>query len=106
MAIAKYLTGETLRPENEALAKYYAGETAPELLTGFDYLAKAFAEGEVSFSDAVYELSRAHIRLFGLPEDDIALDMRIGDQLIEAANKIDMQLIAGFGRIRWLHVEC
>jgi hypothetical protein len=44
-AIAKYLTGETLKPENEALAKYYAGETVPEPETGMDYLGRAIAEG-------------------------------------------------------------
>jgi conjugative relaxase-like TrwC/TraI family protein len=90
-AIAKYLTGETLKPENEALAKYYAGETVPEPETGMDDLGRAIAEGEVSFTDVVYELSSAHVRMFGLPEDDLALDMRIGDRLIEAANKYDMQ---------------
>ena len=91
LAIAKYLTGETLKPENEALARYYAGESVPELQTGMDALAQAFADGELSFGDVVDQLMAAHIQMFGLPEDDIGLEMRIGERLVNAANRLDMQ---------------
>jgi hypothetical protein len=92
LAVAKYLTGETLRPEKEALAKYYAGETVPhEGPSGLEDLGRAIADGRVSFSAALDEMVAAHIRLFGAPEDIEGLEGRIGTQLMDAAGRAEMQ---------------
>lgn len=91
MAIARYLTGETLRPDNEALAQYYAGETIPENLTGLEALGRAVADGEVSFSMAANELISAHGRMFGYPDDVVALEDRVSHLLLDATNRADMR---------------
>ena len=87
-AIAKYLTGETLKPENEALAKYYAGETAPTYeLTGMEALGQAVNDGNLHWSAALDELVAAHIRLFGMPSDIDGLEQRLSAQLWDAADR-------------------
>ena len=91
VAAARYFLGETLKPENEALAKYYAGETVPENLTGMDHLGRAIADGEVSFSAAADELVSAHGRLFGFPDDIHGLQNRIGAILESAAIPAEMR---------------
>jgi hypothetical protein len=91
-AIAKYLTSETLRPENEALARYYVGETVPaQELTGMDHLGRAILDGDVPFSAAVEDVVRAHMRMFGVPEDVEGLEERITTQLLQAADRIEMR---------------
>lgn len=90
-AIAKYLTSENFRPENEALAKYYAGERLPAELTGMDHLGRAIADGDVLFSDALNELTRAHMRMFGAPQDIDGLEERLTNQLLDVAAKAEMR---------------
>ncbi len=89
-AIAKYLTSETLRPENDALARYYAGETIPEHeLTGMDHVARAILDGDVGYAEVLDDLVRAHMRVFGLPDDIDGLLQRIGDQLLRSVDNIE-----------------
>lgn len=90
-AAAEYFLGETLKPENDALARYYAGETAPEPGDGVEALGQAIADGETSFSEAADELIAAHGRLFGYPDDMDALEDRITRVLNDAATRADMR---------------
>jgi hypothetical protein len=92
LAVAKYMTGETLRPEKEALAKYYAGETVPyEGPSGLDDLGRAIADGRVELSAALDEMTAAYIRLFGAPDDIDGLERRIAAQLLDAAGRAERQ---------------
>ena len=88
-AAARYFLGETLRPENEFLARYYAGESLPEPL-GMDDLGRAIAEGDTSFSDAAEELIAAHARLFGYPQDVWTLEDRISRLLNDAITRAEI----------------
>lgn len=90
MAAARYFLGETLRPENDVLAKYYAGETVPEQLTGTDSLGRAIADGELSFRAAADELVSAHGRLFGSRDDTAGLPDRIDSILSKAGVRTEM----------------
>lgn len=90
-AAAEYFLGETLKPENDALARYYAGESIPMSSDGIEALGQAIADGETSFSDAADELIAAHGRLFGYPEDMDALEDRITRILSDAATRADMR---------------
>lgn len=90
-AAARYFLSETLRPENELLAKYYAGETVPEITTGMDALGRGIADGTLSYGAIAEELVLAHARMFGWPEDVHALEDRIGKMLEDAATRADMR---------------
>ena len=90
-AAANYFLSETLKPENELLAKYYAGETVPELTTGMDSLGRAIADGDIDLEAATEELVRAHERLFGSPYDLQGLEERISGTLLKAAIRSEMR---------------
>ena len=90
-AAARYFLSETLRPENDLLAKYYAGETVPEYETGIDALGRGIADGTLSYGAVADELVLAHTRMFGWPEDVHALEDRIGKMLEDAATRADMR---------------
>jgi hypothetical protein len=90
-AAARYFLGETLKPENDVLARYYAGESIPHSLDGIDDLGRAIAAGELEFSDAADELVAAHGRLFGFPDDIEGLEARISDVLAQAAGRAEMR---------------
>jgi hypothetical protein len=90
-AAANYFLSETLKPENELLAKYYAGETVPELTTGMDSLGRAIADGDIELEAATEELVRAHERLFGSPYDLQGLEERISGTLLKAAIRSEMR---------------
>ena len=90
-AAANYFLSETLKPENELLAKYYAGETVPELTTGMDSLGRAIADGDINLEAATEELVRAHERLFGSPYDLQGLEERISGTLLKAAIRSEMR---------------
>ncbi len=97
-AAAKYFLGETLQPENLALANYYGGETVAAPTNGMDALGAAIAASEVPFTEALNMLITAHGRLFGFPEDIDALDERLGNDLLEAADRAEMRaLVASEG---------
>ena len=91
-AAAQYFLSETLKPENELLAKYYAGKTVPDhALSGIDHLGRAIADGGISFSAAADTLISAHGRLFGYPEDIDGLQDRIDELLSKAAGRAEMR---------------
>ncbi|MBS0641928.1 MAG: relaxase domain-containing protein, partial [Proteobacteria bacterium] len=92
-AYSRYLSAETLKPENAALAQYYAGETIPEHeLTGMDHLAYAVLEGEMAYSEVMNDLMRAHLRTFGVPGDIDGLDERISAQLLRSLDNVEARL--------------
>ncbi|MGD0106983.1 MAG: MobF family relaxase [Rhodopila sp.] len=92
VAAARYFLSETLKPENELLAKYYVGESVPEHeFTGLDHLARAIADGEMSFSEAADELVSAHGRMFGHSDDVHGLIERIDTILSKAVIKAEMR---------------
>jgi hypothetical protein len=89
-AAARYFLSEALRPENETLARYYAGESIQEeILPGMDHLGRAVGAGDVSFSAALDELMSAHGRLFGFPETVEGLETRLTNYLVKAADRAD-----------------
>ena len=90
-AAARYFLSETLRPENDLLAKYYAGESVPEVENGIDALGRSIADGTISYGEALSELVLAHTKMFGWPEDDLGLEERIGAMLLDAATRADMR---------------
>lgn len=90
MAIAKYLTGETLKPENADLARYYAGETVPLYeLTELEALGHAVNEGSMHWTEAVDQLIDDYVRLYGPPDDIDALEQHLAAQLLDAANRAE-----------------
>ena len=91
LAAARYFLGETLRPDNELLAKYYAGESVPHDLDGIEHLGRAIAAGDIAFSAAAAELVAAHGRMHGYPDDREGLETRITDLLLKAADRSDMR---------------
>ena len=91
LAAARYFLGETLRPDNELLAKYYAGESVPHDLDGIEHLGRAIAAGDMAFSAAAAELVAAHGRMLGYPDDREGLETRITDLLLKAADRSDMR---------------
>ena len=91
VAAARYFLGETLRPDNERLAQYYAGESVPHDLDGIDHLGRAIKDGDIAFSAAAGELIAAHGRMFGYPDDIASLETRISDILVKAADRAEMR---------------
>jgi hypothetical protein len=89
-AAARYFLSETLRPENEILARYYAGESiSEESIPGMDHLGRAVAAGDLEFSAALDELMSAHGRLFGFPQNVEGLEERLTEYLVKAAGRAD-----------------
>jgi hypothetical protein len=98
LAMARYVLGETLKPENEALAKYYAGETIPHDLSGMEHLGRSIAQGETPFSVALDELTSAHIAMFGAPHDIDALTERLSCELLQMIDRAEArESVAGEG---------
>ena len=91
LAAARYFLGETLRPDNDLLAQYYAGESVPQDLDGIDHLGRAIKDGDIGFSAAACELIAAHGRMFGYPDDIDGLETRISDILVKAADRAEMR---------------
>ena len=56
--MAEYLTYEPLRPEQEHLARYYAGEIPPAR-SAVDDKSQQLSEGRVGFEDALAHLVEA-----------------------------------------------
>ena len=101
-AAARYFLSETLKVENELLAKYYLGEGIPgQEISGLDHLAQAIAAGDTEFSAAAAELAAAHGRMFGWLEGVDGLQPRIDDMLSKAVVKAEMRaaLVAEGGTV-------
>ena len=69
----RYFLDESLKPENDGLAQYYAGETTTPA-DGMHTSARAVASGDLEFSTALDQLLSAHGRMFGFPDDVESLE--------------------------------
>jgi TrwC relaxase/AAA domain len=87
VAMAKYLTTETLKPEHQALAQYYAGETPPLPTSLLEELAQGLNQGDVGYGEALDELVRAEVALIPREQtiDVDAIKARIEEELATAA---------------------
>src|SRR4051812_2101595 len=88
-AMATYLSTEHLRPENEARARYYAGEVVPEPRTVIELLGQHVAAGELLFSEALDALMRSEVTQ-GTEDLDVTED-RLSEQLAVAASRAETQ---------------
>jgi hypothetical protein len=88
-AAARYFLDEALKPENQALAQYYAGEAMPAPETGMDFLGRAVAAGELEYSTALDELLTAHGHIFGYPDDIDGLEARLSSYLLKYADRAE-----------------
>jgi len=88
-AAARYFTDETLKPENETMARYYAGETVPDYQTEVDHLGQSVAAGDMLFTDALDDLITSHAQLHGYPEDIDGLEERLTSKLLQAVDRAD-----------------
>ena len=100
VAMAKYLTTETLKPEQEALARYYAGETPPLPASLVEEFAQGLNRGDLSYGEALDELVRAEMALIprGQEVNIERIEARIGRALDTAVTRDDFaQEIAAQG---------
>ena len=88
-AAARYFLDETLKPENQELARYYAGEALPEMVTGMDHLGMAIRDGDMEFSAALDQLMTAHGRMFCWPDDVDSLEDRLTNYLLRTVDRSD-----------------
>jgi hypothetical protein len=87
-AAARYFLDESLKPENDGLARYYAGETLTPA-DGMQHLARAVASGDLAFSTALDQLLSAHGRMFGFPDDIESLEDRLSHYLLKVVDRAD-----------------
>ena len=91
-AMATYLLTETLKPEHEALARYYAGETPPLPASLVEELARGLNQGDTGYAEALDELVRAELALIspGQTIDTAEVKARLEEELTAATMRDDL----------------
>ena len=87
-AMAQYLLAEGLRTEDDARARYYAGEFVPEQ-TAFDRLARQIWTREITFPTALALLMAEEVR--GGTKDLEGAERRLTEQLRVAMEQLDQR---------------
>ena len=88
-AMARYLLTETLKPEHEAMARYYAGEMPPLPASLVEELAQGLNRGDTGYAEALDELVRAELALIpsGQAIDNAGIRARIEEELTAATTR-------------------